>query len=453
MYRGDAIRDGDHQHVFFEDTATRPTALVALNLTLWWGCMTVLSCADCIQAYLQCDLDDCTWVILPYELWLSPWKKKYDKNEKLAVRLVRSLYGHPLAGNLWQQHLEKVVKSLGVEPIPSFPSNSVFRRGGNGQHTLLLNIYVDDCRLAGGTVEIQRKFWEELRQKVNLEPEEFISSHGTKILGRLHSINRNPNQITMTYDMRLYTQGIIDLYCELTGTSVDKLKQAITPCLPESSMTDTDFETEGILHKHAARILMRCLWLSRLSRPDISFAVGRLTTRVSKWTAWEDRQTLRLISYLNSTKGHMMRAAVEPKAKPEILVFTDSDFASCPYTSRSTSGIIYVMWTGESYFPILWSSKKQASTARSTTEAELIAFAGALFGEALNLHTMAEHVSEQAIPIKFEQDNQAAIAVLQAGYSAKLRHVGRVHRVNIASIHEQLVEENSCLNTANPRCN
>ena len=99
------------------------------------------------------------------------------------------------------------------------------------------------------------------------------------------------------------------------------------------------------------------------------------------------------------------------------------------------------MRTGESNFPILWSWKKQASTARSTTEAELIAFAGVLFGEALNLHTMAEHVSEQAIPIKFEQDNQAAIAVLQAGYSAKLRHVGRVHRVDIASIHEQLVDE------------
>ena len=238
------------------------------------------------------------------------------RQERKACRVIGSQpLRPPFAGNLWQQHLEKVVKSLGGEPIPSFPSNFVFRRTSNGQHTLLLNIYVDDCTLAGGTAEIQQKFWGELRQKVKLEPEEFISNHGTKILGRLHSLNRNPNQITMTYDMRSFTQGIIDLYCELTGTPVDKLRQAITPCLPESSMTDTDFETEGILHKHAARILMRCLWLSRLSRPDISFAVGRLTTRASKWTAWEDRQTLRLISYLNSTKGHMMRAAVEPKAK------------------------------------------------------------------------------------------------------------------------------------------
>eukprot|EP00435_Cladocopium_sp_Y103_P013784 s3013_g3.t1 len=99
VYRGDAIRDEHHQYVLFEDTATTPTALAALNLTLWFGCMTTLSCADCIQAYLQCDLDDKTWVILPYELWLDAWKQKYDKDTKLAVRLIRSLYGHPQAGS------------------------------------------------------------------------------------------------------------------------------------------------------------------------------------------------------------------------------------------------------------------------------------------------------------------------------------------------------------------
>lgn len=34
VYRGDAVRDEHHQHVFFEDTAATPTALAALNLTL-----------------------------------------------------------------------------------------------------------------------------------------------------------------------------------------------------------------------------------------------------------------------------------------------------------------------------------------------------------------------------------------------------------------------------------
>ena len=49
-----------------------------------------------------------------------------------------------------------------------------------------------------------------------------------------------------------------------------------------------------------------------------------------------------------------------------------------------------------------------------------------------------ESLTEVRVPVSFQQDNQAAITVFQSGYSAKLRHAGRVHRVNVASIHEQL---------------
>ena len=73
----DMIKDQFNQHVFFTEaeTATTPTMLAALNLTLWFGCMTTISCADCIQAYPQCLLEGNTWVILPFELWLEEWEK------------------------------------------------------------------------------------------------------------------------------------------------------------------------------------------------------------------------------------------------------------------------------------------------------------------------------------------------------------------------------------------
>ena len=104
---------------------------------------------------------------------------------------------------------------------------------------------------------------------------------------------------------------------------------------------------------------------------------------------------------------------------------------------------MYILKTGECHFPLLWSSKKQSSIARSTTEAEVIALASGMFGEAFNLHTLAEQVTERGIAMTFCQDNQAAISVIQAGYSTKLRHCGRVHRVNVASVHEQLERGNA----------
>ena len=259
------------------------------------------------------------------------------------------------------------------------------------------------------------------------------------LAGYTQSKETRNKQVVMTYDMRSYSKGIISFYCEITGMRQGKLRKVSTPCLLENQMTDEELAHEGEMHAFAARILMRCLWLSRLARPDISFAVQRLASRITRWIKWEDdRQKLRLVSCPNSTCEYVMRAAVEPDQAPTLLVYIDGDFASCPYTSKSISGIVCVLQTGSSYFPLLWSSKKQSSTARSTTEAELIACASALFGEALNLHTMIESLTEVRVPVSFQQDNQAAITVVQSGYSAKLRHAGRVHRVNVASTHEQL---------------
>ena len=47
--------------------------------------------------------------------------------------------------------------------------------------------------------------------------------------------------------------------------------------------------------------------------------------------------------------------------------------------------------------------------------------------------------SQFNVPTVFEQDNETLLKVLEnGGYSAKLRHCGRVHRVNIASMAEQV---------------
>ena len=59
-------------------------------------------------------------------------------------------------------------------------------------------------------------------------------------------------------------------------------------------MSDEEVDQQGWLHKDAAKALMRLLWLSRLSRPDIFFIVRRLAANVSRWSRWVDRQLHRL---------------------------------------------------------------------------------------------------------------------------------------------------------------
>ena len=199
------IKDQFNQHIFFTEAKT--AMLAALNLTLWFGCMTTISCADCIQAYLQCLLERNTWAILPFELGLEEWKKIYEPFTRLAIKLIKSLYDV-----VWSPTIRKVVASPSRKavnqltemkrvPLESYPSNFVFRRGKNDEHTLILNVCVDDLTLAGGTKEIQQEFWKELQRRAKVEPEEFVSEIGTKILGITHLIQRTSKEVSMTYDI------------------------------------------------------------------------------------------------------------------------------------------------------------------------------------------------------------------------------------------------------------
>ena len=64
--------------------------------------------------------------------------------EEPVVPLERNLYGHPLAGQVWERQFEKVLLKYGWEKVTNW--ECLFVNRGKG---LLLSVYVDDIRLAG----------------------------------------------------------------------------------------------------------------------------------------------------------------------------------------------------------------------------------------------------------------------------------------------------------------
>ena len=445
-YRGDVVKDAWNNILMFEETATTPTSIIALCIALWFATLpgNSASCADAVQAFLQSvlDEDEQTWVILPNELWLDAWFKIFQKTDRICVRLKRSLYGHPKAGRWWQSLLDQKLRALGAVEIPQYPSNYLIPWELDGkQYTLLLNVYVDDLTLCGPTC-CHESFWSALRKDVKLEDEATVDgATGTLILGRRHFIQQNEKTSVCLFDMRSYADGVVDAYCQITGYDRSRLKKVATPYLPET-YSDEDLSQAGELQKDASRILMRILWLSRLARPDLSFITTRLASRVTAWTRFEDRQLFRCISYINCTKDFILKGEFDPKEEPILDIYTDADFGSCQHTSKSTSGLWMQITTGGCAFPVFWQAKKQGSVARSTTEAEVISMASGMFSEALNTQVFIEYLLQKPINIRFHQDNDAVLKILRNGYSARLRHMNRVHRINVASLCEILDEEN-----------
>ena len=148
---------------------------------------------------------------------------------------------------------------------------------------------------------------------------------------------------------------------------------------------------------------MKASWLGCLARPDLCFIIGRLACRVASWTHWGDKQLLRMISYPHGSSETCLAASVCHHETLQLHIYTDSDFASCPHSAKSTSGIVFTVEAQHSLAVHSW--KEQTSVARSTPEAESIAMASAVFGEALNAQTMLQHLVGQTVHVVFHQNN------------------------------------------------
>ena len=109
--------------------------------------------ADAVSSYTQVNREDaptlqkipkteCSdiWIRLPRHKWPKSWSGIEDP----VVPLERNLYGHPVAGLLWERQFQKVLLEHGWEEVPNW--ECFF---GKGEKGLYLSVYVDARRLRG----------------------------------------------------------------------------------------------------------------------------------------------------------------------------------------------------------------------------------------------------------------------------------------------------------------
>ena len=437
VYRGDIGRDENGIAAVYQDLSASPTTVQGLNHCLAYGLLRghKVTQADAINAYVQAHLNAAqpTWIELPLELQPLEWKTKYTKP---LVLLQKSLYGHPEAGAHWEAHLEKVLKELGAQKVHEFCSMFWFP-----STRLLLTVYVDDLTLSGPEGEHQR-FWKQLCKRIDLEPPTEIG----RILGRTHEKVRIPGSLlrnspgthlvdTLVFNMSDYALQCCELYESLPGAK--RLKPASTPFCSDGSLVESDDKTRGELAPNACKVLMKCLWLGRLSRPDIIKPIGDLATKVQDWTINCDKRLYRLLCYLKGTLNHRLVAHVADNTEDlKLSLFSDADFCGEKEHTKSTNGGLLALTGPKSFVPIAWLSKRQTSTSRSTTEAEVASLAFGVFSEALPALTLWEKLLNDKICVECLEDNQATIVVVKKGFSPKLRHVARTHKVDLGSLHE-----------------
>ena len=262
-------------------------------------------------------------------------------------------------------------------------------------------------------------------------------------LGVKHIIRNKDGLYTCEFDMSEFASSCVCWYCELSGKVKAKLSKAETPALKDPPVFKDD-EEPGRYAKFAPALLMKPLYLARCARPEISFSIARLARKITKWTKKEDREVDRLYAYINTTEKFVLSGTLAIGCAANLFIrnFPDADLAGDADTARSTSGMWIELCDNQGHsFPIEWASKLQTVVSHSTPEAELISMSRSLREFALPIQGMWSQLLGREVLLEVKEDNMSTIEILRKGYSSKLAHIGRTHKISLAWTAEQVAQD------------
>jgi hypothetical protein len=236
------------------------------------------------------------------------------------------------------------------------------------------------------------------KMKNDLHSEWDITDLGepTKIVGI--EITRTDNSITISQTQ--YIEAI------LKREGLDHVNPVSMPMDPNVKFQPNPDGNEGNCSNSYARVLGELQFLVNTTRPDIAFAVNRLTVYTANPSLQHVGALKRILKYLAGTGTHGITYSKIPLSGNLFHRYADAAYANVD-DCKSTSGYIYLMAGGA----ITWRSKKQMTVALSSTEAEYIALSEA-GREACWLRNLFEELGFPKLALTLlKGDNDGSIAM------------------------------------------
>ena len=84
--------------------------------------------------------------------------------------------------------------------------------------------------------------------------------------------------------MESHAKKSVERYCELANKMTQQLYKVPTPCMDDHQIREEENESVGELSTVCSQIVLKCLFLARIGRPDILWSVNKLARAVTKWT-------------------------------------------------------------------------------------------------------------------------------------------------------------------------
>ncbi|PLW10015.1 hypothetical protein PCASD_24270 [Puccinia coronata f. sp. avenae] len=313
----------------------------------------------------------------------------------------RSLYGLKQSPRQWNIELHKALLDLGLSNSKYDPT--LYFKLDNNKLIGALTTHVDDLAIVG-------------------EPD-FVDSLISAV-GKRFKIGAD-EELNHFLSLKM-TRNVPDRYVFLNQAHY--ISELCTRFLdgkstPVSTPTDSAFKSLGSKSPSDPastgpypQLIGSLLWVSQCTRPDISFAVNRLSQHLRDPSEAHWRAGLQILNYLVTTQDLKLRLGGD-------LLFSgysDSDWAEDRDDRRSTLAYTYRIGDGA----ILWKSRKQATVSLSSTEAEYKALSDSCKEGLWLQHLLTELRLRPDSAIPLHVDNEGAKALAKnPEHHARTKHI------------------------------
>jgi hypothetical protein len=294
---------------------------------------------DVTAAFLNGDLKESIYIEQPEGFIIKGAESK-------VYALHKAIYGLKQASKVWYDKCRSIFKGLGFKNLST---ESCIYVKGIGPDVCIIAVYVDDFLVFCKSDDTVNELVSSLKKHFELKNR----GEAKSVLGM--RLTRTSEGIEL--DQEEYIKSMLikfNLSDACTASTPMEVGLDVAPGDP-SKCPDVPYQG-----------LIGCLmYAMTCTRPDIAFAVSKLSTFNNNFTMEHWKLAKRILRYLKGTSTYRLTYS---KSGEFLEGYADADFANDKIDRLSRTGYVFKFAKGA----VAWESKKQSCVALSTTEAEYV---------------------------------------------------------------------------------
>ena len=352
---------------------------------------------DMKTAFLNGDLEE--------EIYMEhPEGFSTSEQEKKVCKLVKSLYGLGQAPKQWHEKFDNVMLSHRFK-INECDKCAYIKDDEHGY--VIVCLYVDDMVIVGSD-------------------DKMIASTKIMLNSRFDMKDMGLADVILGIKIKRTSEGLIlsqSHYVDNILEKFDKNNSGIAKTPVDVTLHLSKNKGESVSQVEYSRVIASLMYLMSCTRPDISYAVNKLSRYTSNPGVMHWQGIMRVLKYLRFTRD----CGLHYTRYPTVLEgYNDAHWIFNVKDSKSQTGYVFTLGGAT----VAWKSSKQMVIARSTMESESIALDN--YGEKAKwLRHFLEDIPRcprPVPPICIHCDSQSTIGRAQNSmYNGKSRHIHRRH--------------------------